>query len=59
MTIATIIDLLVNETNNIFQFCRQLNIVNAPQFHPDYALYAIEGLLCYNVFPEIFQLYKN
>lgn len=34
-------ELLINEANNIFEFCRQLNIVRAPQFHPDYALYAI------------------
>lgn len=35
-----------------------MNQISLPQFHHDYALYSIEALFCYNILPELFQLYK-
>jgi hypothetical protein len=59
LKIYSIIEAIILETDNLFQFCNKMNIVVAPSFHPDYALYSIEALFSYTLLPHIISLYKK
>ena len=59
MKVYSVMQMIVNETDNLFQFCQQLGLAVAPGFHPDYAIYSIESLICYHSLTSLFNLYKN
>ena len=59
MKVYSVMQMIVNETDNLFQFCQQLGLAVAPGFHPDYAIYSIESLICYHSLTSLLNLYKN